>query len=127
MPDVHTGLYVMTIANYSPISVRKSSTTTGGPISGNISENVDANMMANTQAPVAKEGLYVLGYTAECSKLNQLFGRHDPLRSPRNRCRGVIACFSARSTCHSRIGCSNSNAGQMMAAVMTIVIARALI
>lgn len=44
-----------------PINVRESSTTTAGAINGKISAKVDAKTMARTHAPVANDGLYVLG------------------------------------------------------------------
>jgi hypothetical protein len=47
-----------------PINVRKSKIVTAGPMRGNIRANVDANMIARMQTAVAKEGLYVRGYTA---------------------------------------------------------------
>ena len=44
-----------------PINVRISRTTTAGAINGKIRANVDAKTIARTHAPIAKEGLYVLG------------------------------------------------------------------
>ena len=46
------------------MSVRRSKMTTAGEIRGNIRAKVEAKTIARTQAPIANEGLYVLGYTA---------------------------------------------------------------
>jgi hypothetical protein len=46
------------------MSVKTSNRRAAGPTSGNIRVNNDANAKAKIQAPVAKEGLYVRGYTA---------------------------------------------------------------
>lgn len=58
------GLYPMSATDfpresreYLPMSVKKSRTTTAGPISGKMSEKVEAKTIARTQAPVAKVGL----------------------------------------------------------------------
>jgi len=43
--------------------------TTAGAINGKMRAKVEAKTIARTHAPIAKEGLYVLGYTAEHQKL----------------------------------------------------------
>jgi hypothetical protein len=48
--------------------VRKSKMTTAGAINGKIRAKVEAKTIARTHAPIAKDGLYVLGYTAENQK-----------------------------------------------------------
>jgi len=77
--------------------------TTAGEIRGKIRAKVDAKTIARMQALMANEGLYVLGYTAikyeTTSLISQLLGC-----VPRKRCRGVIACFSARIIRHRRNG-----------------------
>lgn len=45
------------VKGHLPTSVRKSKTTTAGPISGKMSEKVEAKTIAKTQAPVANVGL----------------------------------------------------------------------
>jgi hypothetical protein len=45
------------LRKHLPTSVKKSRTTTAGPMSGKIRENVQAKIIARTQAPVANVGL----------------------------------------------------------------------
>jgi hypothetical protein len=44
------------VKEYLPTSVKKSKTTTAGPMSGKMRENVHAKMRARTHAPVANVG-----------------------------------------------------------------------
>jgi hypothetical protein len=54
---IHSQIIYKVEGDNSPTRVRKSNTTTAGPMSGKINANVDAKMMAKIQAPVANDGL----------------------------------------------------------------------
>ena len=46
--------------------------TTAGAINGKMRAKVEAKTIASTHAPIAKDGLYVLGYTAEKKKIKKV-------------------------------------------------------
>ena len=71
-----------------------------GEIKGNINANVEAKRIARTQKPMAKEGSYVLGYIANVQHQIRVSER-NVMYIPRKFCRGVMACFSARTTAQS--------------------------
>lgn len=74
--------------------------TAAGAIKGNIKANVEAEMIARTQKLMANEGSYVLGYIANVQHQIRVSERKG-IYIPRKFCRGVIACFSARTTAQS--------------------------
>ena len=55
MPTVNK-VHISGVEEYLPTSVKKSKTTTAGPMSGKMRENVHAKIIARTQAPVANVG-----------------------------------------------------------------------
>jgi hypothetical protein len=88
--------------------------TAAGAIKGNINAKVEAKRIARTQKLMANEGSYVLGYIANVQHQIRVSER-TVMYIPRKFCRGVIACFSARTTAQSWKGCKTRHAGTMTA------------
>ena len=91
--------------------------TAAGAIKGNINASVEAKRIARTQKLMANEGSYVLGYIANVQHQIKVSER-NVMYIPRKFCRGVMACFSARTTAQSRKGCKTRHAGMMIATLI---------